>query len=242
MGVADTAVSVLLDADSWRVAEALPMPGQLSTEYVLGLDLGQNAAMSAGAAYFSDNRLEVVACFPELPSLAERGLGDGVGNLYTLMAQRGELFQAGRRVSDIKALLRECLKRWGVPVAITCDRFREAELRQSLEAVDFPLCELKIRGQGFRDGGQDVRDFRAAILGDHVRPSQSLLLRAAMSEARVTGDPAGSWKLAKNVQGGRRASARDDAAAASILAVAEGYRRWQCSDAPVQPWSYAGMI
>ena len=238
-GVGDTVASVLLDVDTWRGAEALPEPGTRANEYVLGLDLGQNAAMSAAAAYFRDGTLEAVACFPELPSLAERGLADGVGGLYQQMADRGELFLAGRRVSDIPALLRECLERWGRPVAIACDRWRLAELKQHLEAVSFPLAELVERGQGFRDGGQDVRDFRAAVLGDHVRPSQSLLLRAAMSEARVTGDPSGNWKLAKHVQGGRRANARDDACAAAIVAVAAGYRRWTAK--PSRPrWRYLG--
>ena len=239
-GVSDTTVSVLVDADTWRGAEALPEQDGRANEYVLGLDLGQNAAMSAGAAYFRDGTLEAVACFPELPSLAARGLSDGVGGLYQQMADRGELFTAGRRVSDIPELLRECLERWGRPVAITCDRWRLAELKQHLEAVSFPLAELIERGQGFKDGGQDVRDFRAAVLGDHVRPSQSLLLRAAMSEARVTGDPSGNWKLAKHVQGGRRANARDDACAAAIIAVATGYRRWTAK--PSRPrWRYRGM-
>ena len=239
-GVSDTTVSVLVDANTWRNAEALPEPDARAEAYVLGLDLGQNAAMSAAAAYFRDGRLEATACFPELPSLAERGLADGVGDIYQQMADRGELFQAGRRVSDIPALLAECLERWGRPVAITCDRWRLAELKQHLEAVSFPLAELIERGQGFKDGGQDVRDFRAAVLGDHVRPTQSLLLRAAMAEARVTGDPSGNWKLAKHVQGGRRANARDDACAAAIVAVAVGYRRWTAK--PSRPrWKYRGM-
>ena len=232
--------SCALDADTWRNAEALPEPDARANEYVLGLDLGQNAAMSAAAAYVRDGTLEAVACLPELPSLAERGLADGVGGLYQQMADRGELFLAGRRVSDIPALLRECLERWGRPVAIACDRWRLAELKQHLEAVQFPLTDLVEGGQGFKDGGQDVRDFRAAVLGDHVRPSRSLLLTAAMSEARVTGDPSGNWKLAKHVQGGRRANARDDACAAAIIAVAEGYRRWTAK--PKRPrWRCRGM-
>ena len=225
-GVSDTVVSVLVDAETWRRVEALPTPESRSREYVLGIDAGQNAAMSAAAAYFRDGTLEAVACFPELPGLAARGLADGVGDLYLRMAERGELFQAGRRVSDLGALLRECLDRWGRPVAIVCDRWRLAELKQQLEVVRFPLTELIERGQGFRDGGQDVRDFRIAVLGERVRPSRSLLLTAAMSEARVTGDPSGNWKLAKHVQGGRRANARDDACAAAVIAVAAGYRSW----------------
>ena len=213
----------------------LPEPEAQARDYVLGIDLGQNAAMSAASAYFADGRLEALAIFPELPTLAERGLGDGVGSLYVQMAQRGELLQAGRRVSDVAALLRECLERWGRPVAIVCDRWRVAELREKLEGVNFPLAHLVERGQGFKDGGADVRDFRAAVLAGGVRPARSLLLNAAMSEARVTGDPAGNFKLAKHTQGGRRASARDDACAAAIVAVAEGFRRWGQQQKPRRP-------
>ena len=79
-GVSDTTVSVLIDADTWRNAEALPKSESRSTNYVLGIDAGQNAAMSATAAYFRDGTLEAIACFPELPNLAERGLADGVGD------------------------------------------------------------------------------------------------------------------------------------------------------------------
>ena len=103
----------------------------------------------------------------------------------------------GRRVSDPAALLREVLDRWGRPVAVVCDRWRVAELRQALEGVGFPIAAMVERGMGYRDGGQDVRDFRAAVLADKVRPSRSLLLRAALSEARVTTDPSGNAKLAK---------------------------------------------
>ncbi len=93
---------------------------------------------------------------------------------------------------------------------------------------------------GYRDGGQDVRDFRASVLGDKVRPSRALLLRHALSEARVTSDPAGNAKLAKNAQGGRRLRARDDAAAAAILAVAEGFRRWHGGSTARPRWRYHG--
>ena len=181
-----------------------------------------------------------MACFPELPSLGERGLADGVGDLYARMHKRGELFQAGRRVSDIPQLLREALEKWGRPSAICCDRWRASELKQHLEAVNFPLCDLHERGQGFKDGGEDLRDFRRIAAG-YVRPSTSLLLTSAMSEARAVGDPAGNWKLAKSTQGGRRAAAKDDAAAASILATAEAYRRWFNVKIPKRSWSYRGM-
>ncbi|MCY4002497.1 MAG: terminase large subunit [Rhodospirillales bacterium] len=224
-GVGDVRRSVLVDADSWARVER-PEPADMEGKYVLGIDLGQNAAMSGAAGFWPDSgRLEAVAAFPEHPDLRVRGLGDGVGALYQKMHQRGELIVAGSRVSDIGALLRECLTRWGVPGVIVCDRWREAELREHLVKVDFPLTALVVRGQGFRDGGEDVRTFRKAVLDGKVTPTRSLLLRAAMSEARAVGDPAGNWKLAKNTAGGRRAHARDDAAAAAVLAAAEGIRR-----------------
>lgn len=67
------------------------------------------------------------------------------------------------------------------------------------------------------------------MLGDVVRPAESLLLTAAMAEARVVTDPAGNAKLSKGSEGGRRVRARDDAAAAAILAVAAGHREWHAA-------------
>ncbi|MDE0235881.1 MAG: hypothetical protein OXN95_01485 [bacterium] len=149
------------------------------------------------------------------------------------MAERGELILASHRVSDPQALLAEVLDRWGAPVAVVADRLREAELRDALEAVRFPRCDLVIQGQGFKDGSDDVRLFRRAVLDDRAHPAWSLLLNAAMSAARTVGDPAGNHKPAKKALGGKRAAARDDAAAAAILAVACGYRL--CHQAPARP-------
>ena len=47
---------------------------------------------------------------------------------------------------------------------IVCDRWREAELRDQLDAVGFPQAALSVRGMGFKDGGEDVRIFRAALV------------------------------------------------------------------------------
>ncbi|MDE2813321.1 MAG: terminase large subunit [Gemmatimonadota bacterium] len=236
MGIADTVESVLLDPDEWmRIETGETRRGD---KYVLGLDLGSSAAMSAAAAYWPDaGGLESFAVFPLTPSLAERGGADGVEGLYIRCAERGELLQAGERVSDIGALLAEVVKRWGYPGAIVCDRWREAELRQVLQAASWPLMPLVARGMGYQDGGADVREFRAACLGGQVAPLESLLMRSAMAGARVTTDPAGNSKLAKGGEG-RRLRSRDDAAAAAILAVAEGRRRL-AADGQDSGFSYA---
>ena len=161
----------------------------------------------------------------DTPDLAARGLQDGVGRLYVTMAGRGELRTWPGRVVSVAALLREALDEFGRPDAICADRWREGELRDALADADVPMARLSLRGQGFKDGGEDVREFRRAVLDGRVTPERSLLLRSAMGEAVTVADPAGNEKLAKASEGGRRTRARDDSAAAAILAVAEGCRR-----------------
>ena len=235
-GVPDTERQVLLDVAAWQRAGRLGVPeAEERGGYCLGIDLGTSAAMSAAAAYHRDGRLDALAVFPAEPSLAARGLADGVGASYVRMHERGELLIAGQRVSDIGALLAESLSRWGRPAAVIVDRWREAELRDALDAVRFPAAAVVVRGQGYRDGAQDVRDFRKATLSDLVRPAESLLLTAALAEARVTTDPSGNSKLSKGSEGGRRQRARDDAAAAAILAVAAGFREWHAAPCQSRP-------
>ena len=223
LGVPDVEQSALLDAGTWEKIEG---EEAMSGQYAFGIDLGSGAAMLAAAGYWPETgALKAFAVFPELPGLADRGLRDGVGGLYADMAARGELLIAGRRVASVGQLLEQALERWGRPGVIVCDRWREAELRDALEAVGFPLTALTVRGMGWKDGGEDVRIFRRACLEGRVKPERSLLLRAAMAEARVATDVSANAKLAKKTEGGRRACARDDAVAAAILAVAEGIRR-----------------
>ena len=235
-GVHDVAVQVLIGADTWaRHTGEAPREGRP----VWGLDLGQSEAMAACSAFWpATGRLESVATFPTVPSLAERGLQDGVGSLYCRMGDRGELVQTGGEAVDIGELLREAWERFGAPVAIACDRWRVKELADILNRIGLPRCPLHERGQGFKDGGEDVRTFRKAMAEGRVRPAPSLLLSAAMAEARTVGDPAGNWKLAKSTQGGRRRRAKDDAAAAAILAVATGVR---VGPTPPRRWRYRGM-
>ncbi|MDE0476112.1 MAG: hypothetical protein OXI50_16290 [Gammaproteobacteria bacterium] len=223
LGVADVVEDVLIEAATWRIHMG---NAAAVGPYVLGLDLGQTEAMSAAAGYWPDTgRLDAIACFGDDPDLRTRGLRDGVGRLYIECAKRGELVTSPGRVSDLKTLLGEVWERWGKPIAIVCDRWREGELRDALAALRWPRAALVVRGMGYRDGGEDVRNCRKAVLGGHVTPLDNLLLTAAMSEARTISDAAGNSKLAKGSQSGRRRAARDDAAAAAILAVALAWRR-----------------
>ena len=226
LGVSDVSESVLIDREAWERCEADTLPDRRGP-YVLGVDLGQSGALTAAAAYWpGSGRLEAVACVGGVPDLRARGRRDNVGGLYVDMARRGELLvHVGLRVPDYGEFVRQVVERWGVPSVIVGDRYKEAEWRDALDAARMPRRPLVIRGQGWKDGGEDVRRFRRAVARDRVAAPRSLLIRAALSEARTVTDVAGSAKLAKGTQGGRRKLARDDVAAAAILAVAEGDRR-----------------
>ena len=64
LGVADIDRAVLLDAGAWKRAAGLPEPEPSRGGYVLGVDLGTSAAMSAAAAYHRSGWLDAVAVFP----------------------------------------------------------------------------------------------------------------------------------------------------------------------------------
>ena len=223
-GIADVAQSTLIDADTWERVEAVELRTR-SGPLVLGVDLGGASAMTAAAAFWPDTgRLEATAWFPGLPPLAERGLRDGVGAAYERMAERGELLTTRGRTVPVADVLRWCLEHWGRPAVVVGDRFKQSELEQALDDAGLSV-GVVWRGQGWKDGSADVSAFRRAVLDGRVSAPVSLLIRSALAEAVTVADASGNEKLAKQSEGGRRVRARDDVAAAMILAVAEGQRR-----------------
>ena len=217
-GVSDTRESWLMDPDTWADIEREDTPKM--GRYWLGIDLGENASMTCAAAYWPDTgALQAIGVFPEQPDLLTRGHSDGVGELYQRAAARGELFQAGELVSDPAELLRLSLELWGRPHRIVCDTWKRAKLKEILGNSEFPPTPIEVRRHGFLDGSEDIREFRDAALDGHLFPFPSILLRSAVAEARTIMDAAGNTKLTKSGHG-RRRSARDDAVAASIIAIA----------------------
>jgi len=224
-GTPDTSRSVVLTADTWKGCETAELP-DVDGPYVLGVDLGSGAAMSAVAAYWPlTGRLECWAAFPAEPDLESRGHKDGVGSLYQQMERRGELTLAGGRTVDVGELISRTVGRWGVPATVVADRWREKELADALQAAGVRPSVYAPRGMGFKDGGDDVRRFRRAALEGAIRTPVSLLLRSAIAGAVTVSDAAGNAKLAKAKDSPeRRDGHRDDALCAAILAVAEGVR------------------
>lgn len=212
--------AVLIELDAWLPCETANQP-EREGPVMIGLDLGGAASMSA-ASYFwpASGRLEVLGWFPSEPTLAARGIADGVGRRYLDMAERGELRTLGGRSVPAGAWIGEALAQVaGQPIAaILADRFKAAEISDALGAAGY-RGPVIWRGFGWRDGAADIEAFRRMVHERRVAAPRSLLLRHALADSVVMVDAAANSKLAKG-----RALGRVDAAAASILAIAEGHR------------------
>ena len=223
LGCLDSAVdNVVMDLDTWtRLCERV---AATAGPYILGLDTGGGRSMDAAAGFWwGTGALRVFGAFGSVPNLDERAKRDRAGPAYRAMRARGELELLGSRVVPVADLLRRAVERWGRPVAVCCDRFKSLETADAMSAV-MPTTPLIHRGNGFRDGGEDLRRFRRAGLDGRIAAPESLLLRTALACARTLTDTAGNTKLSKTGSVRRRES-RDDALCAAVMAVAEGDRR-----------------
>lgn len=215
--------SVLVTTDEWLAAEVAPadLP-ERAGPCVLGVDLGGSRSMSAAAAYWPDTgRLEALATFPASPSLADRGASDAVGDRYVQMESRGELSVMGDATVPPGPWLASLMKHLdGIPPdCIVGDRFRHAEFSEAMSAAGLTRVPFIWRGFGWKDGSEDIERFRRALFDGDVKVAPSMLLRSAFADAITLVDPAGNHKLAK-----ARSLGRIDAAAAAVLAVAQGAR------------------
>ena len=218
-GTAEVLEDLLCTSAEWQThAETTEeLPDRLGSLF-LGLDLGGGRSMSAVAAYWPQSgRLETVAYFGDIPELARREEQDGNVDLYRAMKQRGELVLLQGRTTPPAQVLRDALDRFGWPEVLCCDRYRASEVQDAALALGLTLC---FRGLGFRDSGEDIREYTASLLEHRIRALPSLLLRHALASTLLARDPAGNAKIIK-----RGSSRENDAAIATVLAVGEGSRR-----------------
>jgi phage terminase large subunit-like protein len=211
---------LLVTSDEWAGCEVSDLPPREGA-VVVGIDLGGSASMSAASFYWpSTGRLEALGTFPSQPSLLDRGQIDGVARRYCEMHDRGELIIMGERTVPVALWLAAVMRQVeDQPIAaVVADRYKFAELGEGLHRAGI-RAPVVWRGQGFRDGGEDCERFRRAVFDRAVKVRPSLLLRSAFADAVCLKDPAGNLKLAK-----ARSTGRIDAAAATVLATAEGAR------------------
>lgn len=211
---------VLLTVDEWMACETSELPPRKG-QVVIGIDLGGSASMTAAAFYWPETgRLECLGTFPSRPSLLDRGQNDGVGGRYVEMQDRGELSTLGDQTVPVAPWLVEVMAHVeGEPVAaLTADRYKQAELGEAIDRAGI-RAPVIWRGFGWKEGSEDINRLRRAAFDGKVKTAASLLLRSAFADAVTLRDPANNLKLAK-----ARSTGRIDAAAATVLAVAEGAR------------------
>ena len=226
--------SMLLTVDDWKLAAARP-EGLPVGKPIIGVDLGGGRAWSAAVAMWESGRMEAIACAPGIPDLADQERRDNVSaGVYGKLMESGALTLAqGLRVQPPSALWEAICDRWGVPVKIVCDRFRLAELRDTVGNS----CAIEPRVTQWSSSSADIRALRKLARDGplSVDPVSRNLLVVSMSAAHVENDKAGNVRLTKRATDNK---ARDDVAAAAVLACGAWER---ASAAPVRELSYASV-
>ena len=210
---------MVLPLDDFKRSLARQLP-ERSGQPVVGVDLGQGRAWSSAVSFWPNGRCEAVAIAPGEPSLRAQEKRDRVPpGTYSRLVEVGALTLAhNRRVPEVAELVR-VVNEWQ-PRVIVCDRFRHAEL---LDAR--PRCIVIPRRSRWSESTEDITALRRAAADGplSIAPGSRLLLEASLSVARVINDDGGSTRLRKSSQN----TARDDVAAALIIAAGEWARRYR---------------
>ena len=215
---------VIVDVADWRKCVVDELPAAEGPCFV-GLDLGGAKSFTGAAAYYPlTKRLDVWAGVGGIPALEARGQADGVGARYVTQAHRGELtVYEGWRETPVLPFMEDLFDRLAGSAieGIAADRYKQAGVEDVLDSLDPQNWTgyLEWRGQGFRDGNEDVVAFQRAVYGERIQAPSNLLLESAILESQLEYDAAGNLKLDK-----RRRRGRIDPLSAAVLAVAMGER------------------
>lgn len=209
------AEEVIVTVEQWTACERDTLPPAEGKAYV-GVDLGGSRSMASIAVYYAlTGRFECWGCFPETPSLRERGSKDGIVTLYERMQAAGDLYILGERVIDVAAFISPILADIPSVGGLGFDRFREMEMMQIIDNVGYrgPLYARGTGASARADGSHDVRSFTRAVITGRIVTTPSLLMRSALRFAVLRFDPAGSPALSKAKRRGRI-----DAVQAAVIA------------------------
>lgn len=212
--------TMLLSLPDWERVLSRPVADRGGELPTVGIDLGQGRAWSAAVAAWPSGRVEAFAVAPGIPSIEAQEKRDRVpAATYRELHQSGQLLVAeGLRVPPAEQLVEEAYRRWGPPLAVVADRFREGELRDAA-----PYAPIEPRVSRWSESSADIRALRKFAKDGplSVEEGSRLLLSASLSAATVKTDDGGSVRLTKS----KHNTARDDVAAALVLVLvlAAGY-------------------
>ena len=139
--------------------------------------------------------------------------------LYRALASGGTLMVAdGLRVPPASLLHGLAISTWGKPEAIYCDRFRFPDLSDAVRG-----CRLIPRVTRWSEASDDIRGLRKLAQDGPLSVEAACrdMLAASLSVATVKNDEQGSVRMVKR---GTNNTARDDVAAALVLAAGAVHR------------------
>ena len=206
--------SVLLTVDDWEGQLKRPVP-PADGQPIVGVDLGAGRAWSAAVAIWQSGRVEALAVAPGIPDLAAQERRDKVpGGSYTELAAEGRLVVAEGLHAQPPSVLFDLMREtWGVPVKITCDRFRLKELVDAVRGS----CPLEPRVPMWAQQSEDIRALRKLVRDGPLVVSEESreIVSGSLSRTKVLNDKAGNVRLEKL---GSNNTARDDVAFGLVLA------------------------
>ena len=207
------------------------LPAREGSAWV-GLDVGGASAFCGAAVYWpASGRCEVFAGVGGIPDLLTRSRGDGVGDLYVRMHNRGELWVYPNHretplqdfVSDLNQRLHDV-----VVGGLVGDEYRGARLRDALEAAELQewSSRLSFRPVRWKTSTDDVVAFQTQIITQGISFVENVLMPAAIRDSKLEHDKQGGLRPVKSREHGRI-----DALTAVILAVGIGERNRTDPDA-----------
>ena len=156
-----------------------------------------------------------------MPGLHERGLFDGVGDLYAAAHERGELAVHEGRITNVRAFLSMLHGQLaGCEVEAVADDYRAMEVSEALESLGIGWAvDFRRVGRG-RDSQRDIIEAQKLMMGGRVKTTDNLILASAIRFATLRFSSSNNFcELVKH-----KSNARIDAAQALVLALGHGGR------------------
>ena len=192
----------IVSVEEWHRTAVAELPDERPGPVFLGVDLGGSESMSACVAYFPQiGIIEGVCAVPHEPTLEQRGLDDGVGDLYVECEEAGYLYQFGHRFVDAMQFLRFVYTGYNHRgyhiVAVGADRYRSDEFLaagRKLGITATPYLRGVSAGAG-AEASVDVEMFRRANMEGRLRHNGNPLALEAIKNAEVVTDSNGYYRL-----------------------------------------------
>lgn len=211
---------MLLTTEDWGQIVGREVP-EREGRPIVGVDLGGGRAWSAAVAMYPNGLIDALAVAPGIPSLADQEKRDRQPpGSYRRLAEAGTLRVAdGLRVPPVAMVWSAIQTAWGRPQFIISDRFRLAELQDTVKG-----CRLEPRVTNWSESSADIRALRKGVKDGPftATPESRLLLEASLSVAMVKNDESGNTRMVKRSSNN---TARDDVAAGMVLAAGAWSRK-----------------